>query len=120
MSGRVLALLSVLTVVAVASQNQPSLFEDLPLEGFELSRPAQGEQFLLAELSPDVDSLLCVKSSGINQLLAHDTCDALDGRLWAYESKSGQLQLAHDASLCLDVFRFSSGSSLGLYWCHGE
>ena len=54
----------------------------------------------------------------MDMLLETAECAITDGMLWSY-SRSHQLQLAHDTSLCLDVFGPHNGNDLGVYWCHG-
>ena len=97
---------------------QPTIFDDLPLRGFELperSRRASVPGFPIGLL----DSAECLGSAGPNRLLAVDECAATDGLMWVYEPLKRALQLAHDVSLCLDVFATKTGGRLGVYWCHG-
>lgn len=95
----------------------PYTFSDLPLRDFVRSpRTAQGAVFLLRQ--PDAPAGECLAHAGMDMLLETGECAITDGMLWSY-SRSQQLQLAHDTSLCLDVFGPHNGNDLGVYWCHG-
>ena len=94
----------------------PYTFSDLPLRDFVQRRTAQGAVFLLRR--PDAPSSECLAHAGMDMLVETAECVISDGMLWSY-SRSKQLQLAHDTSLCLDVFGPHNGNDLGVYWCHG-
>ena len=112
--------LTPLSLFAWASARTSTLFDDLPLRDFvkpDTVRHSNEPSFLLAPLDlADDDDRPCLRSSDVNMLLEEDDCVAEDGMRWVFNAPS-TLQLAHDVSLCLDVF--SHASSLGVYWCHG-
>lgn len=95
-----------------------NLFGGMPLRGWEheADRNVSEPMMIMYRGYMGHD---CLTFAAMNQLLALAACTGVSQQLFVYDHSKLNIRMAHDTTLCLDVFVSWSGAELGLYWCHG-